>query len=564
MDITLKKIYGEEKKAKVGKVLVVEGDIIAKGDKLFNVETAKGNAVVKAENEGSILEILIEEGQEIKLGDLIFKMEVNENISNNDKAKTSYSFGLAKPKKESIESDITIIGAGPGGYVAAIRAAQLNAKVTLIERDKLGGTCLNTGCIPTKSFVKSTHLIDEVKASAKMGIKIDSYQVDLKRIVGRKDEVVNNLQNGIKHLLEHWNIRYVEGNAIIKDDTIIVNNEKIDLTISSKKIILATGSSPMKLNIPGADLDFVLTNEEILSIPEIPKSLTIIGGGVIGMEFAFIFNSLGTQVSVVEFAPNILNNVDEEIIEIILDECDKRGILVYTKAEAKSIALSKDQSTITTFIKDNQEEYIVSEKVLMSVGRKANLDTIDLKALNIELNERNNGIKVDETMLTSNPNIYAIGDITNILQLAHVASHQGIIAVENALGLSSKMDYTAIPSAVFVAPEFAVVGVSEKEAIEKKLNYKISKFPFVANGKALSQGSSEGFVKIIFNQDENTIIGASIIGPNATDLIANMTYLIQKKVDYKDLKHLVFAHPTTAESIHEAVLGLDGEAIHFV
>ncbi len=562
--IILSKLSGEDKSAKIGKILIKEGQKIQEGDGLFNAESAKGNVLVKSEYEGTILKILIEEGQQIKIGAAIAELEGEKVCRQSAPTKTGYSFGLAKPKKEDIYCDVAVIGGGPGGYVAAIRAAQLGGSVVLIEKDKIGGTCLNYGCIPTKSFVKSAHLFDEIQRSAEFGIKTSRPDIELEQIVSRKNLVVFNLAVGIRYLLDHWKIRLIEGEAKASKHVIFVANSKIEATIQAKNIIIATGSSPAKLNIPGADLPAVLTNEEILNLKSVPKSLTVVGGGVIGMEFAFIFSSFGSKVTVIEFLDDILCNFDEDIIEVIADECRERGIKLYTKSKVEEISPAEDGQLITSFSKDEKQHFVIGEAVLMSVGRKPNLNAIDRSELGVELNAEQNGIEVDEHMATSNASVYAIGDITNKMQLAHVASHQGIVAAENCMGKSSIMDYTAIPSAVFLSPELGMVGLCEKEAGRTGVRYKVSKFPFSANGKALSQGETKGFVKILSSEENHLILGAAVIGPGATDLISNFTYFIQHKTDYRTLNHTIFAHPTTAESVHEAILGIQGESIHFV
>lgn len=563
MQIVLNKLSGGDKSAKVGKILIKVGQKIKVDDGLFNTESKKGNFLVKSEYEGTIEKILIEEGQEVKIGEAVMEIAGEKAHKAPVENKKGYSFGLAKPKKENIDCDVVVIGGGPGGYVAAIRAAQLGGNVVLIEKNKIGGTCLNCGCIPAKSFVKSAHLHDEMIKSIEFGIKASGIGIDIEKIVGRKNEVVSNLANGIESLFDYWKIRYIKGEAKVTKDMIFVKNNKIEASIKAKNIIIATGSSPSKLNIQGADLPEVLTNVEILDINKIPESLTIVGGGVIGMEFAFIFDSFGSKVTVVEFQDDILANFDEDIIEVVTEECKQRGIKLYTKSKVEEISLAEDGQAITVFSK-GEKHFVVGEKVLMAVGRKPNLSAINLDELRVNLNEKKNGIDVNEHMATSNGSIYAIGDITNKMQLAHVASHQGIVAAENCMGKESVMDYTAIPSAVFLSPEIGMVGLSEKDAKRHGIAYKVSKFPFSANGKALSQGEEKGFVKILYQEKEHQILGASVIGPGATDLVANFTNYIQNKTDYGTLSHLVFAHPTTAESVHEAILGITGEAIHFV
>jgi dihydrolipoamide dehydrogenase len=561
--IILDRLSGEDKSAKVGKILIKAGQKVQEGDGLFNAESAKGNFLVKSEYEGTIVSILIEEGQQIKIGAIIADIDGEKKSENAVPQNIGYRFGLAAPKKEEINCDIAVIGGGPGGYVSAIRAAQLGASVVLIERNRIGGTCLNTGCIPTKSFVKSAHLYDEIQRSAEFGVKVCQSTIDLDQVVKRKNEVVESLSNGIRYLLDHWNIRFIEGEAKVSKNAVTVKNSKVEATIRAKNVIIAAGSSPSELNIPGGNLPVVLTNEQILNLKKVPESLTVIGGGVIGMEFAFIFNSFGTRVTVIEFLDNILFNFDDDLIEIITEECKERGIQLYTSARVEEISLAEDRQAITLFSKEDEKHFVIGESVLMSVGRKSNLSAIDLAELGVELNDRQNGIQVDEHMATSNPAIFAIGDITGKIQLAHVASHQGIVAAENCMGQNSVMDYTAIPSAVFLSPEIGVVGLCEKEAKRTEIPYKVSKFPFSANGKALSQGESKGFVKILFNEETHQILGAAVIGPGATDMISNFTYYILHKTDYRTLSHLVVAHPTTAESVHEAILGITGEAIHF-
>lgn len=567
VEIKLEKLSGHDKSATVGKILVNENQKVNTGDILFNAESSKGNVKVKSEYDGTILKILINEGEEVKIGDPIFQIDGEQSNEKSDNSKpekkAAYSFGIAKPKKEDIECDIAIVGGGPGGYVAAIRAAQLGAKVTLIEKDRLGGTCLNYGCIPTKSFVKSAHLLDEIRHAEEFGISVGEPKADMAKIVDRKDEVVSTLVGGIQYLLESWNIKYIEGEAKIKGETIAVKNKKVEANIQANHIVLAVGSTAVKLNIPGADLEKVLTNKEILELKEIPESLTIIGGGIIGMEFAFIFNALGSDVTIIEYMDTTLCTLDDDIIEVIKSECNQRNIKYFCCAKASSILETDSGKLITEFEKDDKMQYTIGDYVLMSVGRRANLDSVDFEALNIQLNESQNGIKVDYKMKTTNEKFYAIGDVTNIIQLAHVASHQGIVAVENILGQDVNMKYDAIPSAVFVTPEIGTVGISEKDAIKNEMNIRIGKFPFAANGKALTLGSPEGFVKVIADSDSNAILGAAVVGPNATDMIATFTFLIENKVTFDKLSHTVFAHPTTAESIHEALLSLKDGAIHF-
>jgi dihydrolipoamide dehydrogenase len=568
--IVLKKLSGEDKSAKVGKIVIKPGHKINPGDVLFNAESIKGNFPVKSQHEGTIQKVHIQEGQTVNIGDVLAEIDgivcekADDITTKSQKPSINYHFGISKPKKEDLICDIAVIGGGPGGYVAAIRGAQLGASVILIEKDKIGGTCLNYGCIPTKTLVKSAHLLDEIRRSREFGIETEPAIVNLEKVIQRKEQVVSNLSKGIEYLMDRRNVRVIYGEATWNNGKIHVNNNKVDAVIDAKNTILATGSSPAKLPIPGTDLPCVITSQEALEIRQIPKSMTIIGGGIIGMEFAFIFNSFGAEVTVIEFLDDILFNFDNDVIEIIKSECRERGIKLYTGARAQEITVSEDGLGITTFEDAKGKHFAIGDIVLMAVGRKPNLNAIDLAAMDVALNEKGNGIKIDLQMRTSNPSVFAVGDVTNQIQLAHVASHQGIVAVEASMGHNSKIDYSAVPSAVFLSPEIGTIGLNEKEAQRIGIDYCVSKFPFSANGKALTQGEIVGFVKLIASNKDHRILGASIIGPGASDLIANLTYFIQNKTDYRTIKDTVFAHPTTAESIHEAILGIESEAIHFV
>lgn len=563
--IILNKLSGEDKKARVGKMLIKTGDAIKPGDGLFHAESAKGNFLVKSEYEGIVKVILISEGAEVRLGQEIAEIDGAKAVAGASAAKDfSYHFGIATPKKEFLECDVAILGGGPGGYVAAIRAAQLGGTVVLIEKGNIGGTCLNAGCIPTKSFVKTAHLLDDFHRCQEFGILAEPPRVDLRKVVERKDSVVATLGGGIRYLLDKWQVRLLEGEGTVDGQGVArVKTNRLDAEIKARNLILATGSVPAILPLPGADMPGVLTSQEALLMTDLPKSMVIIGGGVIGMEFAMIFNSFGCKVTVVEYLDRILNNFDEDLIEVIEDACKEKGIPLISSAKVDEIASAQDGQMIVTYSKDGERSYCIGEKVLMAVGRKAAIPEDAICNLGLELNEKKNGIKVDAGMRTNKPGVYAIGDVTNIIQLAHVASHQGSVAAENAMGHPAEMDYSTIPSAVFLSPEIGTVGLCEKEADAKGIPCQITKFPFSANGKALSQGESKGFVKVLSDPETRTILGAAVVGSGATDLIAHFAPLILEKTDYCRLHHMVIAHPTTAESIHEVLLGIDGEAIHF-
>jgi dihydrolipoamide dehydrogenase len=559
MDILLTKIKGHDRKGVIGSVDVKKGDSIKSGDTLLTIETSKSAVDIVSEYDGTITEVLVEAGQEVSIGDKLFAIDGKKA----EAPKAAYSFGIAKAKVETLDVDLVIIGAGPGGYEAAIAAAKDGLNTVIIEKEKLGGTCLNWGCIPTKAFVKSASLFSEMKKSEEFGISTSDLKVDMKKVLERKNNIVDTLVGGIDYLMKSNKIRTVMGEAKIESTNCIkVKNKKEDLTINTKNLILAMGSNAMKIKIPGADLEGVLTNKELLDIDEVPESLTIIGGGVIGMEFAFVFSSFGTKVTIVEFLDEIINIIDDDVREVIYNEAIEKGITIYTGARADEIIKTEEEKLITKFIQKDEAKFVVSDKVLMCVGRIANLNGVDWDCLGINLTERKNAVNVNAKMETSQENVYAIGDLNGKMQLAHVASHQGFTAVKNILGENHEMKYTNVPSAIFTIPEIAVTGYSEKEAQELDVEIAIGKFNFAGNGKALTAGEPEGFVKIIYDKTNDKAIGGSIIGPHASDLISIIANMIENEVSQKDASEVIYAHPTTAEAVHEGILDIFGKAIH--
>ena len=567
IEVKLDKLSGHAKDGKIGKIHKAVGDEVTTDDILFSIESNKGNMPIKSSANGILKDILVKEGESVTIGTnlAILDGQLDENIKENKpKSNFSYFGGLLKPEKVKLENDITIIGGGPGGYVAAIQAAKLGAKVILIEKERVGGTCLNYGCIPTKALVRSSQVYRELLNSHKYGLHADNISVDIKEVIKRKSNIVNQLVSGIEYLLDKNNIKVIKGTGKILDpNTVFVKNNKQEITISTKNIIIATGSTTSMIPIKGIELDNVITSKEALDLMELPEKLIIVGGGIIGMEFAFIYSSFGVDVTVIEFLEDTLSACDKDICVEINSIAKNSGIKLYTDSKVESIIKSEDGKCIVTFTENNSSKYIIGDKVLMAVGRRPSYKYIGLENLDIKLDSKTRGIKVNSKMQTNIPNIYAIGDVTNIIQLAHVASHQGIVAVKNILGRETDMDYTAIPSAIFTNPEIAMVGVSEKMANKNGIDIDIGKFPFSANGKALTLGESDGFVKIIKEKSTGKIIGSSIIGPHATDLIAEVTLAIKNGITSEDIIETIHAHPTTAESIHEAVLASESGAIHF-
>ncbi len=564
-NLVVHKLSGHATSGKVGKINKKAGDTIASGDIVLVIESEKGTVKITSEVEGVLKTLTVAEGDKVEKGQVIGTIEGEKvaGVAKGDKKK-SYSFGLAAPKKVNHTADVAIVGGGPGGYVAAIRAAQQGKKVVLIEKERLGGTCLNWGCIPTKALVSSVELLEKMHRACEFGLIADNIGFDVGRIMKRKDQVVDTLVEGIEYLMETHEIITIQGTAEVQDETtLVVKNKKLDATIVFEHLIIATGSKPFRLPIPGAEAEDLLDNRGLLSLEKAPASMVIIGGGVIGMEFAFLYNALGTEVHVVEFLPQILNLLDEDVVEVIGETAREKGIHLHEATKALSIEESLDGKKIVTLEKEGARMLLTSERVAMAVGRRAALDALDLEKLGVKLNEKGSGIEVDEHMCTSNPKIYAIGDVTNILQLAHVASHQGIVAADHLSGVKASMHYDGVPSAIFTMPPVGQVGLTEKEAIAKNIPYQLGIFPFAANGKAQALGETKGFVKLLADPESRVLLGATIVGVHATDLISTVGYLMASKKTIDEAAHVIVAHPTTAESIHEALLSVDKRGIHF-
>ena len=565
IDVKLVKSLNKNNETKIIKVLKNVGDSIKINDAIFEVESGKGASSVNSKAQGIIHSINVKEGDTVS-GDKVLA-QINGELAPKAAAVSTDTFNyfknIIKPVKLQMESDITIIGGGPGGYVAAIHAAKLGAQVILIEKEKLGGTCLNWGCIPTKTLVRSAQVFDTLKRAEEFGCYAENIDIRMDKVIDRKDKVVAELVNGVKYLMDKNKIKVIYGTGeIASPETIIAKSSTQEITIKTKNIIIATGSTSSVVPIKGVENKNVIDSTQALSLKEVPKKLVIVGGGVIGMEFAYIFASFGAEVSVVEFMDQCLINCDDDICEENKKSAKERGIKLYTTAKVEEICEAENNECVVHFIQDGKDKYITGDKVLLSVGRTPYLEGLGLEKAEIELNHNKKGIKVNLKMQTNVSNIYAIGDVTNIILLAHAASHQGIVAVNNIMGKPCDMDYTAVPSAIFTDPEIAMVGLSEKAAKLQGIEVEVGKFPFSANGKALCYGESRGFIKIIKDKNAGTIIGGSIVGLHATELIAELTLAIKNNLTSEAIAETIHAHPTTAEVIYEASLSLEGRAIH--
>jgi len=457
--------------------------------------------------------------------------------------------------------DIAVIGGGPGGYTAAILAAKKGKKVVVIEKDNLGGTCLNWGCIPTKALVHSANIFSELKEAEEFGVKIAGAEIDWTQAQKKKDEVVFNLTSGVGGLLKQNKVDVISGEAeIIGRNKIQVKTSDGNKEISAEFIIIATGSEAIMPPIPGIETDGVVTSKEALSFDDIPEKLLVIGGGIIGSEMGYIYNSLGSEVTVIEMLPKILGNMDEDCSSTLKSKLEEKGIK--TLLDSKVLSFEKNGKEIEVKYEKNGEKYTaIADKVLVSIGRKPSLKGVS----EIGLKTDRAGIDVDEYLKTNIDNIYAIGDVTGKIQLAHVASHQGITAVKNILGETEKMDYSVVPSCIYTNPEMASVGLTEKEAREKhKNNIKVSVFPYLYNGKSLTIGNTEGFIKMISESKYNQIIGIHIVGPCATEMIAEATMAIKLECTAEEIAGIIHAHPSLTEAFMESAAGIDEEAIHAV
>lgn len=452
--------------------------------------------------------------------------------------------------------DLLIIGGGPGGYVAAIRARQLGMSVLLIEKERAGGTCLNRGCIPTKAYYSNALFMHELKSSREFNVRVDKFSFDMAGAVERKNQIVDSLAGGIDKLLQANGVERVKGEAVLLDrNTVLVNGAELN----GKNILLATGSIPATLTIPGIELPGVVSSDQILEVNEVPARLAIIGGGVIGLEFACIFNALGSQVTVFEYLPELLSSLDKELGKRLQVFLKKQGISVHTATAVEKIEEAAGALQLNAAGKKGSIEAL-ADIILAAGGRRAFTTGLNLEKMGIETDEAG-FIKVDKDFSTTVKGIYAVGDVIGGHMLAHVASEEGIAAVEKIAGMDSMVYYHAVPACVFTIPEIASVGWSEEAAKAQGLACRSGKFQFAANGKALTMGEAGGLVKVLADQDD-VVVGVHIIGPHASDLIMEGTLLVKNRIKVSEMAGTIHPHPTLSEALMEALLDVKGQAIH--
>ncbi len=453
--------------------------------------------------------------------------------------------------------DVVILGAGPGGYVAALRAAQLGAKVCLIEKTTVGGTCLNRGCIPSKALIHSAALWKRAHEGAAFGVTASNWMFDWSKAQGRKNEVVRAQVQGIGTLLGAAKVEVKQGaGSLVDARTVKVSANGSVETVSAKAVIIATGSEPA--GIPGVEVDGdrVLTSTEALELQELPKRFLIVGGGVIGMEFASMLSSLGTQVTVIEMLPQILAMEDPMLVRILQGALQKQGVAFHVNARVEKV----ERTAAGVRVQIDGGTSLEAERVLIATGRTLNSRTIGLEAVGVKIEK--GAIQVNERMETSVPGIYAIGDVTGISLLAHVASMQGLVAAANAIGGKAAMDYSAIPNCIYTDPEIASVGLSEPAAKERARAVKVGRFNFAALGKAMCIGEIAGMVKVVADAQTDKVLGVGIVGPHATDIIAEGVLAVRHGLTAAQVAEAIHSHPTLPEAVGEAMHDVHGQAIH--
>jgi len=450
--------------------------------------------------------------------------------------------------------DVIVIGGGPGGYVAALRAAQLGARTAIVEKDRIGGTCLVRGCIPTKGLLQSSELFSLAKGGRPFGLVADNLGFDWPAAQKRKTAVVDQLVKGVEGLLKAGGVTSLRGSArLAGKGAVDIDGDQVQ----AKDIVIATGSAIARVPLLGAEL--TIDSDKILELPEVPRRLAVIGGGVVGMEFAAMFAALGSEVTVLEMLPQVLAMVDADLVAVYTKHLSGLGGKIHTNSKVSAIAKSGGALRVT-FSEGGQEGVVDADQVLMAVGRVPYTHGLEAEKAGVKLDRYR--IVVDEKLHTDADGVWAIGDVIGGIMLAHVASYEGVCAVENIAGHKRIPDYHAAPNCIYTDPEIAHVGLGEKEAKEKGIAVRVGRFPFLASGRALTLGQTEGYVKVLADPDSGKLLGAHIIGPRATDLIAEATLAIQNGLTMEQLDLTIHAHPTLPESLMEAALAAQGRAIH--
>ena len=459
-----------------------------------------------------------------------------------------------------MKAEVVVIGAGPGGYVAAIRLGQLNKKVVLIDEDKLGGICLNYGCIPSKAMIYASEFLDKIKKSSDMGIKVDKVTMDFKKMQEWKDGVVSKLITGIEFLCKKNNVEVVKGSVFFENSNRLkIINGKSASYVYFEKVIIASGSEPIELPNLKFNGKKIISSREALYLDKIPKSLVVVGAGYIGLELGTVYAKLGSKVCVVEMQEQILPGFDKSVVDVLQKNLENINVEVHINAKAEKIEGNK----IIVNLKEKGKISLDADKVLVAVGRNPNTKNLGLENTKVKL-DTNGFIKTDKYLKTDDTNMYAIGDVSTGPMLAHKASSQGKFIAESIAGDKSSYEDEVVPAVIFTDPEIAAVGLNEEEAKGKGIKTKIGKFPFSASSRAMTKGSMQGFVKIISNEKNNKIVGVQIVGHDVSDLISEAALAIKMNASVEDLALTIHPHPTLSESLMEAAEAAMGKAIHIL
>ena len=462
----------------------------------------------------------------------------------------------------STHYDVAVIGAGPGGYVAAIRAAQLGAKTAIVEKQYLGGTCLNVGCIPSKAMLHVAEVMHSMESLDELGIELDKLPtLDMRKAVVFKDKVVKRMVNGVGVLMKGNNIDVFDGLGTVEAsrNVTVTKNDGSTEQFSADKIILANGSVPLMPPFPGIDGRNVVNSDTCWNLPKVPESIICVGGGVIGMELACMFDGLGSKVTVLEMLPNVLAPLDEEVRRLLVRILSRRGIQIVTGAKVESMADEGETKQVVASTEQGQQTFS-SEYVLVAVSRLPNTSGLE-RLMEQGLDNERGRVRVNEKMETNLPGIYAVGDLVHGAGLAHVASTEGEVASENATGHETTMDYNVVPNPIYTFPEVAFVGLTEAQAKVQYAETRVERFPWSANGKAVAIGQTEGFTKVIIGKYDE-ILGAHIIGPDATNLVSELSLAMRGELTADEIIETIHPHPTLSEGIREAILAVEGRPLH--
>ena len=541
------------------KWLKQEGDTVTEGEIILEIMTDKTSMEIEAEASGVLLKILRHAGDMVPVTEVIGYIgqpgESMETLSD-DEVPAPKPVAEQEPLASVADDEyhVAVIGGGPAGYFAAIRAAQLGAKVAIIEKRWYGGTCLNVGCIPTKTYLKNAEIIEAIEMGAARGINFAStkYSIDMNQVVKFKDGVVKRLTMGVEALLKSNGVDVFRAVAKInKNKDVVVDGNRI---IKADKIILAGGSKVSRINIPGIDNPRILSSDELLSLKEVPETLTVIGGGVIGVEMALAMHAIGSKVTIVEMMDRIVPAIDSEASKVLADTLKKKGIKILNSVSIVGIEEAKNKLQV----KLANGEVIESDKALLSIGRVPDLEGVG----EIEFETERGKIKVDSFMETSVKGIYAPGDVNGIKMLAHVAFRMGEVAAENAVkGNHREVKLASAPSVVYTIPEVAMVGLTEEQAREK-YDVRVGRFDFAANGRAMASGDNLGFVKVIADAKYGEILGVHIVGPTAAEMINQAAALMELEITVDEVVKVIYGHPTYSEALYEAFADVLGESIH--